>query len=151
MAVLVIDDDPAVRAVIRRLLHNDGWEVIEAADGAEGISMAEIGNIELAIVDVFMPNMDGLEVIRAFRRSNPELPILAISGASFQNGESKFDFLKAAGAFGAVATLAKPFRPGELVDAVNALTKRENMNGASCPPLQPQMTEAVQLDLFASP
>jgi CheY-like chemotaxis protein len=75
----------------------------------------------LIIVDLFMPNMDGLETIRELRRIAPDLPILAISGSVVMADVPTPDLLKAALAFEAFSTLSKPFRSPELLKAVQSV------------------------------
>jgi CheY-like chemotaxis protein len=115
--VLVIDDDDAVRTAIKLLLETDGYEVVAASNGHEGMRAAQSNEVDLVIVDIFMPGMDGIETIRTLRSHRPAVPIVAISGAmSGKNNETSPDFLSIATKFGAVTTLPKPFRPRELLD-----------------------------------
>ena len=72
---------------------------------------------DLLITDIFMPEMEGLETIRQARALQPGLPIIAMSGFSFEER----DYLGVAEKFGALASLRKPFRPTELLDLVNRL------------------------------
>ena len=120
--ILIADDEPGIRRFVRASLETD-YEIIEAADGRKVAGIVQSRPVDLVITDVCMPEKDGLETIQALRSAGRELKILAISGA--------FDglFLKAARAFGADATLAKPFGPDELVDCVNSLLGRQAAEG----------------------
>jgi CheY-like chemotaxis protein len=125
--VLVIDDDDAVRTAIKLLLETDGYEVLSASNGHEGMRMAQANEVDLVIVDIFMPGMDGIETIRTLRSYRPAVPIVAISGAmAGRDRDTSPDFLAIATKFGAVTTLPKPFRPRELLEiARRALAKTE--------------------------
>lgn len=113
--ILVIDDEPEICAMIGEILELAGYQVREAHDGIEGISLCRARQPALVITDVVMPEMEGLELIRELSREMPETPILAISGA-----ENLGIYLRAAGAFGASACMEKPFDPDDLLRAVEA-------------------------------
>jgi PAS domain S-box-containing protein len=110
--VLVIDDDPAVRGYLRRVLGGAGFFVLEAEDGRIGMSKIEREPVDLVITDLVMPEQEGLETLQRLRVIRPELPVIVISGA-FGGA-----FLKAARRFGAAGTLAKPIDPEALLRAV---------------------------------
>src|SRR5437879_10660774 len=115
--ILVIDDDALLRGAIRVALESAGYEVIEAADGDAGLRLHREQGADLVVVDLFMSERDGLEVIRAMRAEAPQSKIIAMSGG----GGLKFDLLDAATAFGASRTLRKPFAPSVLLTTVRDL------------------------------
>src|SRR5437588_8507496 len=78
--ILVIDDNAAIREVLRFVLEEEGYEVIEAADGAEGLRRYQAEPTDLVITDLEMPGMDGLELLRALRQVVPTPALMAISG-----------------------------------------------------------------------
>jgi CheY-like chemotaxis protein len=78
--ILVIDDNAAIRELLRFLLEEEGYEVIEAADGAEGLQRYQAAPTDLVITDLQMPGMDGLELLMALRRMVPTPVLMAISG-----------------------------------------------------------------------
>jgi DNA-binding response OmpR family regulator len=78
--ILVIDDNAAIRELLRFLLEEEGYEVSEAADGAEGLQRYQADPADLVITDLKMPGMDGLELLQALRRVVPTPVLLAISG-----------------------------------------------------------------------
>lgn len=121
--ILVIDDDKFVRISIRTVLEAEGYEVEEAKDAFEGIALQKAYLFDAAIVDLLMPHKDGLETIQGLKESDPELPILAISGGGTTIHQS---FLKAAKLMGANATLEKPFGGAELLSTVAAVVARES-------------------------
>jgi CheY-like chemotaxis protein len=114
--ILVIDDEPAIRQVIRQVLARAGHDVAEAADGAEGLVALHARMPDLIITDIMMPNKEGIETVRDLRREVPKLPILVISG----NADSAL-YMQVAKLLGAHAALAKPFRSAELLRAVEDL------------------------------
>ncbi|HZI22892.1 MAG TPA: response regulator, partial [Gemmatimonadales bacterium] len=78
--ILVMEDDPSFRNAVRVVLEAAGYEVIEAADGAVGLRLHREQGADLVLVDIFMPERDGLEVIRALKIEAPGAKIIAMSG-----------------------------------------------------------------------
>lgn len=115
--ILVVDDDEAIRQTIRRILVAADHEVTEAVDGSDGLKKFRKDPPDLVIVDIFMPNKEGIETIVELRALSPGIPIVAMSGGG---RVKELGFLKAAEKFGANATLQKPFRNSELLEAVRA-------------------------------
>lgn len=119
LRILVVDDDPAVRGAIKVVLEHDGHEVILASNGKAGIAAADEGRFDLVICDIFMPGMDGIETINAFHTKNPRMPVIAMSGFMFRDGQHPApDYLTLSTKLGAAYSLRKPFRPHELLKAV---------------------------------
>jgi DNA-binding response OmpR family regulator len=117
--ILVIDDDQAVRATLKVLLERIGHQVLTAEDGRRGLHSIVSEQFDLAIIDIFMPEMDGFETIRMVRKANPSIPIVVMSGAS-PTAASRPDFLSMATKLGAVRSLQKPFNSSALHDVVEA-------------------------------
>ncbi len=115
--ILVVDDDPHIRELVQVFLHNDGFEVVEAADGVDALSKLESVKVDLAIIDIMMPNMDGWELCRELRATF-DIPILMLT-AKAETGHKLKGF-----ELGTDDYLVKPFEPLELVARVNALLKR---------------------------
>jgi CheY-like chemotaxis protein len=102
--ILLIDDDGFYRSVIRRILEDDGHQVIEALDGAEGLEMYRLYKPALVITDMRMPGVEGAEVIRTLREIDRGARIIAVSGAgTFYN----VDFFQLAKEVGANVILRK--------------------------------------------
>ena len=116
--ILVIDDDPVTRGYARMILARAGHHILEAAGGREGLHIYRDGGVDLLVCDLFMPDMDGLEVIREVRGHSPDAKIIAVSAGS---SDGRFNMLPTAERLGADAVLGKPYKPGELVERVQAL------------------------------
>lgn len=116
--ILIIDDDAQTRIVLQEMLVREGYEVVEASDGHEGLHCYQAAPSDVIILDILMPEQEGLETIRALRRLDPAVKIIAMSGGG-QIGS--MDFLRVAAALGAQRTLRKPFPQQEMLDAVRAL------------------------------
>ena len=109
--ILVIEDQEDNRRILRDLLTNSGYEVIEAIDGVEGVSSAETYRPDLILMDVQLPGIDGYEATRQIK-ANPDLkktPIIVVTSYALSG-----DDLKAFEA-GCDAYVAKPFSPRELL------------------------------------
>jgi DNA-binding response OmpR family regulator len=111
--VLIADDDDAVRGFLRAVLEDAGYQVAEASDGRQAERDALEAGIDLLIIDLVMPNQEGIETISDLRRRRPSLPILAISGAG-----DVATYLNVAKLLGAEECLAKPISPATLLSAV---------------------------------
>jgi CheY-like chemotaxis protein len=116
--VLVVDDEDQMRKLIRLVLQQESHTVMEASNGKNAIKAFQGAGIDLVVSDVVMPDMDGLELIKAIRKNHPRVKILAISGAG---KEGPGLYLNIAKQFGADAILMKPFTPAELIERVSAL------------------------------
>ncbi len=113
--ILVIDDDAAVRSTIHRILEREGHEVVEASDGVGGMKAFREHPADLVISDMFMPEKDGMEILRELRRHSPLPKIIVVSGGGF---DGTVDLRADAELMGAARTLGKPFEREELVKAV---------------------------------
>jgi CheY-like chemotaxis protein len=110
---LIIDDDEAVRFVLRQALADDGWSVVEIDDGSEAEPSLAADAYDLIVLDLYMPGMNGFEVLRRIRRyppvtapawkTRPDVPVLVVSGEAAAEG------LSFARRVGADACLSKPF------------------------------------------
>ena len=119
--ILVVDDDAAVRTAIKIVLERDGQNVEVASSGRAGIAAAKAQKFDVVICDIFMPGMDGIETITEFHQIDPDVPIIAMSGFMFRDGQVPApDYLTLSTRLGAAYSLRKPFRPQELLKAVQA-------------------------------
>lgn len=115
--ILVVDDDEAVRTLLSDILTDAGYEVSAAQDGAKALRMAKTQSFDLLLTDLVMPDRDGIEVIRGIRSEQPNLKIIAISGAFGAN------MLHVAELLGAHASLPKPCDRSQLLATVRGLLR----------------------------
>jgi DNA-binding NtrC family response regulator len=116
--VLAIDDDGAVCATVSAILERAGHQVVTAQSARSGLKLLEADQFDLLLIDIFMPEMDGLETVRVLRGSKPKLPIVVMSGAMADHA-SMPDYLSFGTKLGAIESLRKPFRPATLVEIVD--------------------------------
>ena len=119
--VLVVDDDKNIRFVLRETLELARYNVLEAANGIDALAIYEKEHIDLAIVDIMMPGMDGYEFTRELRMTNAKLPILMVSARQLSE-DRKRGFLVGIDDF-----MAKPLDPEELILHVKALLRRASI------------------------
>ena len=115
--VLVVDDDLHIRELVGVLLRNEGFDIIEASDGVDALSKLEATKIDIAIMDVMMPKMDGWQLCAELRK-HYDIPLLMLTVEGETSQKVKGFKL------GTDDYLVKPFDPLELVARVNALLKR---------------------------
>jgi len=113
-----MDDEADARMLIEDILKSAGHEVVLAADGSEGMRQYHSTPVDLALVDLFMPNREGLETIKELRQQAPDFPIIAMSGDS-----CALPLLSIAQRLGAAEVLQKPFLPEELLEAIKHLLR----------------------------
>ncbi len=115
--IMIVDDSAAIRQSVTFVLQQDGFETIEAADGAEGLKLIKSNPVDMVVSDVNMPNMDGITMVANIRKIDAFkfIPIIILTTES-QN--SKMDEGKAAGATG---WIVKPFTSEKLLSVVNKL------------------------------
>jgi len=115
--VLLIDDEVQFRMLLRRFLENSGYEVVEAADGEEGLKLFLEKPADLVISDILMPEKDGIETVLEIKRRFPNAKIIVVSGGGWYGTDLDFDMAEKLGAL----TLKKPFELQELGDAIQKL------------------------------
>lgn len=116
--ILVVDDDPSVTSVLKRGLSYEGFVVDTASSGAEGLALARERPSDLVILDIMMPGLDGLEVLRRLRAVDPHLPILLLTAR-----DAPADQVEGL-TQGADDYVVKPFTFEVLVARVRALLRR---------------------------
>jgi len=124
--ILIMDDDELIIKMLRMALENRGYDVIAATNGREGVRLYGTTPVDLVISDILMPEMDGIEALKALRQRNPELKLIAVSGGGKR---LKMDLLKVARILGATATFEKPYNIQDLLATVSRLLSP----GASTP------------------
>jgi EAL domain-containing protein (putative c-di-GMP-specific phosphodiesterase class I) len=110
--ILIVDDEPALRRAIGRLLSDHGYEASLAGDGREAMAFLERRRFDLIVSDILMPGMDGIELLRKVRDSDPDVPVVLLTG------DPEVRTAQSAVNFGAYRYLTKPFRPEEMVEVV---------------------------------
>jgi two-component system, OmpR family, response regulator MprA len=123
MRLLVVDDDPSVREALALVLDLNGFEVATAADGREAIRTLAVDSPDAVILDVLMPDLDGLEVCRRLRRAGDRTPVLMLTARA--EVSERVEGLEA----GADDYLAKPFAREELIARLRALLRRTGWEG----------------------
>src|SRR2546423_2899492 len=135
MHVLVVDDDPAVRASLRRALRLEGYSVGLAGDGSEALAAVDVDAPDVIVLDLMMPPPDGLEVCRRLRRAGNRTPILMLTAR--ETVGNRVEGLDA----GADDYVVKPFALAELLARLQALLRRPTAGAAGarseCLPFPP--------------
>lgn len=122
--VLIVDDQKGVRAMVSIVLRVNRYDVVEAESGTAGLKAFEEGGFDAVIVDIFLADTSGIEVMTAIRERVPGFPIVAVSGMT------ALDFIGQAPGLDGVVCLQKPFRPNDLLQA---LRKAQQAAGGELP------------------
>jgi CheY-like chemotaxis protein len=117
--ILLIDDEENFRRVLKQVLVNAGYEVIEASNGAEGIRFFYEKPADMIVTDIIMPEKEGIETIIELKTAFPDVKLIAMSGGGWYGTDIDFDMAKKLGA----RTLDKPFALQELLDVVQELLR----------------------------
>ncbi|MBF0271958.1 MAG: response regulator [Magnetococcales bacterium] len=114
--ILVVDDDESFRIYLVTLLRQAGHTVLEADNGQTGLELCAASPVELIITDIFMPKMDGIDLLAAVRTERPQVKVIAISGG-YKAMNSRLT-LEMATSFGAMDIITKPFQAGTVLQKV---------------------------------
>ena len=118
MRILVIEDESRIQAFVRRGLEAEGYGVVTAGDGRDGLSLARAGDWDLVVLDLLLPGMNGLRVLQEIHREQPELPVLILSARG--DLRTKLKGLE----LGATDYVSKPFALDELLARVRVQLRR---------------------------
>ena len=110
--VLIVDDQKDVRAMVAIVLRVNHYDVVEAESGAAGLKAFGEESFDAAIVDIFLADTSGVDVMATIRERAPGFPIVAVSGMT------ALDFIGEAPGLADVICLQKPFRPNDLLQAL---------------------------------
>lgn len=138
--ILLIDDDPHIRDVVRFALSREGFAVSEAENGAEGLDAAQRDRPDLIVLDVMMPEMDGTEVCRRLRRTS-QVPVIFLSSR-----DEEIDRVLGL-ELGGDDYISKPFSPRELVARVKAVLRRLEPREPAAAPAGELRHGLLRLDL----
>jgi DNA-binding response OmpR family regulator len=116
--ILIIDDEPHILLMVKKMLERAGYEVDLASNGSEGLRLFDSIQPDLVITDIIMPEKEGLETIREMRRQNKDLQIIAMSGGGKISADN---YLETARIFGAARIMEKPFSQNLLLSYVEDL------------------------------
>ncbi|MBE3133441.1 MAG: sigma-54-dependent Fis family transcriptional regulator, partial [Acidobacteria bacterium] len=119
--ILVIDDEEIMREILEALLTREGYEVKLAASGAEGIDVAKATSIDAAVVDVMMPEMDGLATLEELKKIDEDLAVIMIT--AFASVETAIAAMKR----GAFDYITKPFKNDEVLVVLRNATERRRL------------------------
>jgi len=114
MNVLLVDDEPMMRKMIKMALQRRGFQVFDAASAVDALSLVEKNPVDILVTDIVMNDMDGWTLARSLEKGHPGLPVLFISGYPI-------DFEDVCRKYARSAFLLKPFGPGELMAAISGL------------------------------
>ncbi len=125
LKILVIDDERGIREGCRRILESENYQVLTAEDGSKGLELARTDQVAVALIDLKMPGIDGLEVLREIRKINAEIIPIIVSGHG--TIESAVEAMKA----GAFDFITKPFEPDRLLKVIDRglEQKKERLKG----------------------
>ena len=113
--ILVVDDDDDFRRIATRMLREAGYEVDTAADGTTAIARYRAGDVDLILLDLYLPGTDGIETTIRLQHEFPEARIVAVSGGGYRNQDEVLDMARRVGAAG---TLAKPLDQATLLATI---------------------------------
>ena len=119
--ILVIDDDKNTRLLLRAVLESEGYDVFTAADGAEGLALMDKTHIDLVVLDIMMPVMDGYEFTRLLRENDNNLPILMISARMLPEDKHRGFIV------GTDDYMTKPIDEEEMLLRIKALLRRSRI------------------------
>ncbi len=139
--ILVIEDDPSILRGLQLNLTLEGYAVRSAADGETGLQLARAERFDLLLVDVMLPKLGGLELIRELRRDDADLPVLILSAKGQETD-------KVAGLqLGADDYMVKPFSLKELLARIGALLRRRRAKGETGEVRGVKKAQAIEVDL----
>jgi CheY-like chemotaxis protein len=129
--ILVIDDDSCVGAAIKATLTRHGCEIELAPRACAGIAALKSSRFDAALIDLFMPGMNGLDAISYIRRQS-EIPIIAMSGFKLRDSGNAIDYLGMAMQRGASTCIRKPFVRHQLIEAIDRSLLQCRVQQDSC-------------------
>ncbi len=138
MRILIVDDERMIREVLREYVEFAGYQALEAEDGAEAVQLCRQENVDLILMDIMMPKVDGFSAVKEIRKTK-NVPIIMLSA----RGE-EYDKLRAF-ELGVDDYVTKPFSPKEVMARINAVAKRHS--AAKAEVSAPLVFEGLKIDL----
>lgn len=138
MRILIVDDERMIREVLREYVEFAGYQALEAEDGAEAVQLCRQEKIDLVLMDIMMPKVDGFSAVKEIRKTK-NIPIIMLSA----RGE-EYDKLRAF-ELGVDDYVTKPFSPKEVMARINAVAKRHS--AAKAEVSAPLVFEGLKIDL----
>ncbi len=116
--ILIIDDEQAIRAFLRKMLEREGHEVVEASNGKEGMKEYRTRPADVVVTDIIMPEQEGIQTILELKKEYPNAKVIAISGGGFIEATQYLQIVKT---MGVKHAFAKPFERSEILGALKEL------------------------------
>ncbi len=116
-SILVVDDEAYIRQLLQRILEVEGYNVVTAASGQEAVDKVSSGNINLVLLDIIMPGMDGIQTLELIREKS-DIPVIMVTGIG------DLPSLSTSLVLGADDYIKKPFRSKELIARIKAKLRR---------------------------
>ena len=115
--ILIVDDDPAILDIMGSYIESFGFEYDKSKDGLDAVEKLKSGDFTIALIDMIMPNMDGMQLLKHIREDYPKIGVIVITG--YGNSFSYTDVIRA----GASDFMAKPLNPDELEAKLSRLVR----------------------------
>src|ERR1043166_6061360 len=122
LRVMIVDDEEVLRDVLEVVLRREGFDVLLAASGEEALNFLDTEEVDLAILDVMLPGISGIDTLRAIRIANPNLPVVVIT--AFSSIDGAIEAMK----HGAFHYIPKPFKNEEVVLTVNKALEQRRLS-----------------------
>jgi DNA-binding response OmpR family regulator len=118
--ILIVQDDDDFAGLLSEMLVERGYEILAVKNGNQGLSALAEQSFDLVVVDISVPEKEGVETIRAIKKINPALPVVAMTGGGISSGDLSLNLAQSAGAS---ETITKPFRIGKLLIVINEILR----------------------------
>lgn len=116
--ILVVDDEPSIVTLVKFNLENSGFQVETASDGRQAVILAKMNEYDLIVLDIMLPELDGMDVLKELRKAEVEIPVILLTAK-----DEELDKILGL-ELGADDYITKPFSPRELVARVKAILRR---------------------------
>ncbi len=128
-SVLIVDDDKMVLALCKLAFDKHGYRVLLAENAHAALRSLEVAPVDVVLLDIFMPEKDGLETLLEIRQRFPHIAVISMCETKLR---SKYDFLRVAKKFGASDVIQKPIRPADVIRMIDALPSDRETKSDDC-------------------